>query len=126
MRFIIPVDQPSRSASVAMHFGRAAYFALYDQDQDVLQFVMNQDQHHKKKGCKPTQAVEGLDVNGVVTSGIGLYALNGFLAKGIDVYRSGYDILEEVIQHLDEALAEPLTQDHPAVHGKHRLKEEAL
>ena len=89
MKIAFPVvENKGLDSNVHEHFGSAPFFVFVDMDSDAVEVYENPDKDHQHGNCKPTDALGGRPVDGVVVGGIGGGALKKLNNSGITVYRA--------------------------------------
>jgi predicted Fe-Mo cluster-binding NifX family protein len=101
-RIIIPVeDQNAQDSHVAVHFGRAPYFAVADFEDGKVKSVKmepNTGEHHGGTG-HPHETLQALKPNVIVAQGMGPGGLQSFRSARIIVLKAKGDTVKEVIQN---------------------------
>ncbi|MCI9130000.1 MAG: dinitrogenase iron-molybdenum cofactor biosynthesis protein [Eggerthellaceae bacterium] len=91
MRIAIPSETDQGLESLRSgHFGHAAYFTLvtFDDDMNVTAVESVQNVDHDTQGCGGViEHVIGLDVDGILTAGMGMPPFTRFTNAGITVYQ---------------------------------------
>lgn len=89
MKLCFPVvDDQGLDSKIHNHFGSAPGFIVVDVESEQLQVVDNSDRDHQHGACNPARAVAGLELDGVVTGGIGRGALVSLNNAGFKVFQS--------------------------------------
>lgn len=90
MRLAIPSETDQKLNSVRSgHFGHAPYFTIvtYDEDMNITDAVAVKNVDHDAQGCGGViDYVKGLDVDGILTIGMGMPPLMSFTEAGVTVY----------------------------------------
>ena len=91
-------------APVSDHFGRCAFFTIYNDETGETASVENRNTHDGHGECRPLDSISGYGVNAVLAGGMGRGAVTRLNADGIDVYRAeGSQLLRLTVRHLIEA-----------------------
>lgn len=121
MKICIPTsgDQGLKE-TVYEHFGSAPYFTIYDTENKSLEIVSNKNQHHAHGTCTPTQAIDGFNVDIVVSGGMGSGAVNSLNQKNIRAYKVARATVEEAVEKFQKGeLIEILPGNACKSHGCH-------
>ncbi len=87
MNLCLPVTRNSGLDSpVSGHFGSAPLFLVVDTVTGSCREIPNGNQHHAHGTCRPTEALSGESLDGIVVGGIGAGALGKLRAAGIRVF----------------------------------------
>ncbi|MBI4963636.1 MAG: NifB/NifX family molybdenum-iron cluster-binding protein [Desulfomonile tiedjei] len=89
MKICFPAETLQGMNSIVYeHFGSAPGFVIVDTNTLAVEEIQNGDLHHAHGMCQPLKALGGREVDAVVVAGIGMGALRGLQAQGIQVYRA--------------------------------------
>ncbi len=99
MRVCIPVESNSgNEAKLAMHFGMAPFFALYDTEAETLQFTGNKEPHKGHGACSPVHKIGRTDINCIICATMGKKAVRKFSERNITIYKAEGITVAEIIQ----------------------------
>ncbi|MFX0124715.1 MAG: NifB/NifX family molybdenum-iron cluster-binding protein [Candidatus Hodarchaeota archaeon] len=106
MTIIVPVDQDhSLHSMVSGHFGRAAYFAVFEKEGSetpgTLKIIPNKSQHTGGRGL-PAQNVLALNPDIVISTGMGRHAIIFFQQARVGVLQCPSGTMEQVITLFNE------------------------
>lgn len=88
MKICIPINENKGLDSVAYnHFGSAPFFLIYNEENENVKVIENEDLHHTHGMCQPLKALGGENVDAILVGGIGAGALMKLNNQGIKVYR---------------------------------------
>ena len=120
MKVCIPIDEDQGLASpVCEHFGSAPMFMIADTATETARAIPNRNQHHGHGMCRPLQALDGQDIEGIVVGGIGRGALDKLTAADVSVFQSPFDTVAETLEALKAGQLEPVTPDRACAHHGH-------
>lgn len=89
MKICFPVNQSNDlDVTVHGHFGSAPMFLIVDAHSRTITSTINRDIDHRHGACRPLKALDGVEVDAVVVSGVGSGALAGLKQAGLKVYRA--------------------------------------
>lgn len=89
MRIAIPVfSDEGQNSEVYGHFGSAPCFIIFDTSTAACETVNNGDKEHAHGMCLPLASFEGMNIDAIVTGGMGLRALQKMSEAGLKAYRS--------------------------------------
>ena len=98
MNICIPVTEDlGLKSPVSAHFGSAPIFMIVDMDSGACRAVANMNLHEGGGMCMPLQSLQGEVIDGLVVGGIGMGALQRFLAANIRVFISTHETVEEAV-----------------------------
>lgn len=110
MRICIPTTSAEGAKAQAYgHFGSAPYFTIVDIGTKICEVVDNTNQHHAHGACHPLAALEGREIDAVVSAGMGARALQRLNEAGIRVYRTVPGTVEEVVRKYGTGELEEMT-----------------
>ena len=99
MRLCFPIEkEEGLESKVFGHFGSAPAFLIVELEKKDTVTVINRDMHHAHGSCSPIKALDGQQVNAVITGGIGGGALAGLNAAGIEAYQAVNGTVKENIE----------------------------
>jgi len=108
------------SETVHSHFGSASYFTIYDTETKGVQVIENDNQHHAHGACQPLGMISGLEIEAVLTSGMGRRAVQLLNEDGIKVYLlAGNTVREAVDKFVANELPELTFDNACGGHGCH-------
>ncbi len=122
MKLCFPVvENLGLDSKIHNHFGSAPGFLLVDVESGQMQSVDNSDREHQHGACNPARAVAGLELDGIVTGGIGRGALISLNNAGFKVFKSQGNTVRD---NLTAARAGELSEFSPDAvcgggHGDH-------
>lgn len=117
MRICIPTKtREGKKAEVYEHFGSAPFFAIYDTETGAAEVIDNAHQHHAHGLCHPMGALEGKQVDAVVTGGMGARAVQQLNAAGIKVFRAVPGKVAEVAGQFARGGLEEITVQNACGH----------
>ena len=89
MKICVPTEtNEGKKAQVYGHFGSAPFFTICDIANDSIEVIANANEHHAHGMCQPMAALNGKNVEAVVTAGIGAGAVQKLNQGGIRVFRA--------------------------------------
>jgi predicted DNA-binding protein (UPF0251 family)/predicted Fe-Mo cluster-binding NifX family protein len=124
MNICIPVTEDlGMKSPVSAHFGSAPLFMIVDIDGNTCRPVANRNLHQGGGMCMPLQSLQGESIDGMVVGGIGMGALQKFLAEGIRVFISDHETVEDAVAAfkagtLREATPATACTHHGGGHGR--------
>lgn len=123
MKLCFPVvkDQ-GLDSRIHNHFGSAPGFLVVDVVSGEVERIDNSDREHRHGACNPARAVAGLNLDGVVTGGIGMGALMSLNRAGYKVLQAqGATVRENIIAaqngKLVEFSSDSICSGHTHSHG---------
>ncbi len=97
MKYAIPtISTKGRSDEINPHFGRAQFFAIWDEETDEIQVLENQSNHFGGKGLPAEFLNEHCD--GIICSGIGVKAIDLCDQIGMKLYTGAHGSVEDTIE----------------------------
>ncbi|PIE31273.1 dinitrogenase iron-molybdenum cofactor biosynthesis protein [candidate division KSB3 bacterium] len=104
MKICIPVlDLNGLKSKISQHFGKAATFAIVDDETMEVTALTNDGQHHGGV-LAPPDIIEQAGVDVVLCGGLGIKAVRMFEEKGIHVYNNASGTVEDVVKAYKEGL----------------------
>ncbi len=104
MKIAIPVTEyRGLESPVSGHFGSAPAFALVDPETMSIEELGNRDHNHVHGACSPMKALAGARPEVVIVGGIGLGALTGLRAAGVQVYRCADGTVADAVRRFKAA-----------------------
>jgi predicted Fe-Mo cluster-binding NifX family protein len=98
MNICIPIESDKGLDSpVCEHFGSAPAFMMVDTDTEACRVILNRNDHHAHGMCMPITMLEGESVDGILTVGIGMGALNRLAASNIQVFLAEHTTVKQCI-----------------------------
>ncbi len=98
MKICVPVIEMNGLQSiVSPHFGRAAAFALVDDETLEVTALQNDGQHHGGN-LTPSAIISQAGVDVVLCGGLGVKAVRLFEQEGIHVFNNAAGTVEEVLK----------------------------
>ncbi len=121
MKICIPTEtNQGKQAAVYGHFGSAPFFTMYDTAKDSVEIIANANKHHSHGMCQPMAALNGKDVNAVVTGGAGARAVQKLNERVIKVFRAITGTVADIAaQFASGKLEEISVHNACAQHGCH-------
>lgn len=121
MRLCIPTEtQDGKQAKVYAHFGSAPFFTIYDTEKAEVEVITNNNAHHSHGMCQPMNALNGRDIDAVVTGGMGARAVMMLNQSGIKAYRAVPGTVTDIAQQFEnDKLAEITAENACAQHNCH-------
>lgn len=117
MRICIPTEtNKGQEAVVYGHFGSAPFFTIYDTANDSVEVITNANEHHAHGMCQPMAALNGKDVQAVVTGGAGAGAIQKLNQGGIKVYRAVSGTVADVAAQFAAGKLEELSASNACSH----------
>lgn len=108
------------SETVHNHFGSASHFTIYDTESKSVQVIENDNPHHAHGACQPLEKISGMDVNAILTSGMGRRAVQLLNQGGIKVYLLAGDTVREAVdKFVAHELPELTFENACSGHGCH-------
>jgi predicted Fe-Mo cluster-binding NifX family protein len=119
MKIAIPsTDDSGLQATVAGHFGQAAFFTIVDTDTgDVA--VQSNSGHHQGGKQTPAGIIAEAGAQAVLCSGLGRRAVHFFAETGIEVFMGAEGTVQEAIEAHRQGKLPPATEA-AACPGHHR------
>ncbi|HUU04498.1 MAG TPA: NifB/NifX family molybdenum-iron cluster-binding protein [Patescibacteria group bacterium] len=121
MKICLPTNgKNGLSETVHNHFGSAGYFTIYDSETKGVQVIENDNQHHAHGACQPLRKISGMDVNAVLTSGMGQRAVQLLNQGGIKIYLLAGETVQQAIDKFSSGELIELTFNNACGgHGYH-------
>ncbi|WP_432665493.1 NifB/NifX family molybdenum-iron cluster-binding protein [Wukongibacter baidiensis] len=123
MKICITSTGADEKSPADFRFGRCKYFAIYDDKEKEIEFVLNPGvEAQQGAGITSAQRVIDMGLNAVVTGNIGPNAMRLLNASNIKVYGFGEGTVEEVLKaYMDKNLTEITTPvpSHFGMGNKH-------
>jgi predicted Fe-Mo cluster-binding NifX family protein len=102
------------------HFGSAKFFTIYDTEKQTLEVIENANEHHEHGTCHPLGAIEGHNVDAILSGGMGRRAVQMLNEGGIKVYLMEGNTVSEAIKNFEGNKLTELTFDNACSgHGCH-------
>ena len=102
-------------------FGRCAFFAIYDTEQEAYRFIENKAQSSGGgAGIAAAQQLIDEDVEVILTGNMGPNAYNVMVNTGMKAYRVGSVPLNKAIELFKEAKLEAISEAGSAHYGMRR------
>jgi predicted Fe-Mo cluster-binding NifX family protein len=119
-KILVPTDDPE-GKHVAPHFGRAAYFAVFDLD-DVGTLISstvheNTGSHRGGKGHAHDN-VMALSPQVVIVGGMGPRGIRSFQDAGVAVLKADSNEVEKILESYSKGLLSELTEGCSDAHHK--------
>lgn len=112
MRICMPtMGQAGLQEQVHNHFGSAKFFTIYDTEKKAVEVIVNDNEHHSHGACQPLQAIDGHNVNVVLTNGMGARAVSKLNAGGIKVYLLDGNTVEEAVKNFEAGRLSELSME---------------
>ena len=105
MKIAVPTtDDGGLQATIASHFGQAAYFTIIDSESGEVSPQPNTGEHHGG-AVTPAQLIAEAGTNMVLCGGLGSRAVALFAQAGIDVYVGAQGTVQDALDaHRDGRL----------------------
>lgn len=117
MRICIPTEtNQGKDARVFGHFGSAPFFTICDTLKDSIEIINNSNQHHSHGMCQPMAALNGRDVNAVVTGGAGSRAVQKLNEAGIKVFRAVDGTVSDILAQVTDGKLEEISVHNACAH----------
>jgi len=101
-RIFIPLmDNNGKDSEIALHFGRASYFALYESVENKLMIEKNSLDHNNPDKTPVEQIIETANPTIVYARDMGPKAVKLFSEKNIILKTGPYNTLKEVIENIE-------------------------
>ncbi|MEA2070030.1 MAG: NifB/NifX family molybdenum-iron cluster-binding protein [Asgard group archaeon] len=101
MKIAIPVQtENDYQSQLAVHFGRAPAFAIYEKDKDKLEMISNQSNHFGGKNAPP-ELLHNHGVSVLICRGLGRKAIDLFDQLGITVYLSNDNTVKQALSSFE-------------------------
>lgn len=118
MKLCIPSSRDDgRTAPTGEHFGRAAWFHVYDTETGEITSVANPSGHAHHGQCHHVDQLKSLGVDAVAGARIGRNAIAGLHAAGILVWDAAGSTVGEVVDTIGAGRARPIAVDE-GCHGE--------
>ncbi|MEF8874737.1 MAG: NifB/NifX family molybdenum-iron cluster-binding protein [Candidatus Thermoplasmatota archaeon] len=119
MKVAIPtMGESGFDEKISGHFGRCRTFAIYDTEEEDLNFIPNNSKHMGGKGNPPELlAEENVDV--MLCGNLGRKAVNLFEELGIDVYCGAKGTVDDALDSWDEDGLEEASVSDACEEGRH-------
>ena len=104
-----PTEGNNLDAVVSDHFGRARNFLVYDLEKRNFEVYPNPEARGKR--ILPPRFLKQLDVDGVVSFGLGLPAFSLFENLGIKMFKAVKGSVEDNLEKLKEDSLQDLTEE---------------
>jgi len=104
MKIAVSAKGDELSSQVDPRFGRAAYFIIYNTDDDSFESVSNQDGAAAAQGAgiQAAQTVANKQVDWVISGNMGPRAFTSLKAAGVKIASWGEGTVEEAIKLIEE------------------------
>jgi len=113
MKICFPVESDKGVESeVYGHFGSAPVFVIADTENNSIETINNNNQHHAHGMCNPLKALDGKSVDAIVVGGIGAGAINKLNAQGVKVFRAFKGTVKTNLTYFENGSMPLLTLDH--------------
>ncbi|MHA1667799.1 MAG: NifB/NifX family molybdenum-iron cluster-binding protein [Candidatus Heimdallarchaeaceae archaeon] len=111
MKYSIPiVGNKGLDERVSEHFGRAPYYAIWNEETDEIEILDNSSEHFGGRGLPAELLAQYSD--GILCGGIGSRAISLCEQLGLKVYVGAYGTVREVIAKFKEGkLKEATSKD---------------
>jgi len=117
MKICIPTEtKGGKQAQVFGHFGSAPYFTIYDTENDTVEIITNDNEHHSHGMCQPMSALNGKNIDAVVCGGMGMRAVQKINEGGIKAYRAVPGTVTEIVKLFAKGSLEEITAENACSH----------
>jgi len=117
MKICIPTEtNEGMAAKTFGHFGSAAYFTIVDTENNSTEIIDNTNQHHSHGMCHPMSALDGKNIDAVVTGGMGLRAIQKLNEGGIKAYMAVPGTVADVVSQFSKGGLKEITIDNACAH----------
>lgn len=118
MKIAIPVNGEDLNAGLCVSFGRAPYFAIYDNEKNEYDFAKNPAADSAGgAGIKAAQFVADLGVRAVLTPRCGENSAEVLKTAGIEIYKSVHEDIAQAVRAFTVGELRVLTSFHAGFHG---------
>lgn len=118
MMIAIPVNDDAIEAGVCVSFGRAPYFAIYNDENEAYTFLKNPAADSAGgAGIKAAQFVADTGVCAVLTPRCGENSAEVLKAAGINIYKSVNEDIAQAVREFAAGELRVLTSFHAGFHG---------
>ena len=121
-KYAIPIDDNNNglTSQVAQHFGRAAGYALVNDNKELIAMIKNESEHMGGVG-KPPDVLINYKINVLLCSGLGPRAIRRFEDVGIEVYVGAYGTVENTIDLFHKGQLQMATDENACKEHRHGL-----
>lgn len=125
MKLCLPVTENNGiESTVSEHFGSAPYFMIVDTDTLECNTITNTNSNHVHGMCQPLAVLAGHKFEGIVVGGIGAGALNKLRASNINVFKTDYKNITDIVNAYKlNTLKEMTPEASCSHHGGHNCGE---
>lgn len=103
MKILIPlIEDNNLNSKIALHFGHAPFFGIYDLDIKKFEIVKNNLNHSDDSKSPIKQIKEMMDPDIIFSKNIGRTAINEAKENNILLKTGDYELVSEVISNLDK------------------------
>lgn len=118
MKIIIPTEEKNSEGNVSDIFGRAKYFAVYDSEKDIYDFVENiGGKSVNGAGIKAAQQVIDLKADAVILPRIGKNGADLLEAADIKLYKQEASKIKANLKSFKNGDLLSLDEVHAGFHG---------
>lgn len=118
MKICISSTSNNKGALVDKRFGRCPYFAIYDTDTNVFDFIENSAvKEAQGAGLSASQNIIDKKVDAVITGNVGPNAMKILSAADIKVYQFNGDTVEQQVQLFLENKLDTIDKPGPSHAG---------
>ena len=101
-RLFIPLsNDDGMNSEIALHFGHAPYFGLYDFEKKELKISENKLDHGNVEKSPVDQIVESMSPTVVFAEDMGGRAIDLFAKKNIELKSGPYKVVQEIVDNFD-------------------------
>ncbi|AKI97726.1 NifB/NifX family molybdenum-iron cluster-binding protein [Kosmotoga pacifica] len=116
MKIAVPVKEKSLTSEVDDRFARAAFIAIYDIENETVEFLENEAIQAHGAGPKMVEALSKKGTNILIAKSVGQNAFTAINQTGIKVYLAKDGTAEENIKSVIEGTATELKEPRPSSH----------
>lgn len=122
--YAIPIENNNHGldSQVAQHFGRAAGYALVDDNKELITTIENKSEHMGGVG-KPPDVLINHKIDILLCSGLGPRAIKRFEDVGIEVYVGAYGTVGETIDLFHKGQLQMATDENACKEHRNGLDE---
>ncbi len=119
-RVIIPTDSPD-AESIAEHFGRATYFAVFDLDgagKVISSNIQSNTGSHRGGRGHAHDNILGLNPNVIIVRGMGPRGIQSFQDANVAVLRANSNVVDRTLDAYNKGELDELTEGCADAHHK--------
>ncbi len=117
MRIVIPVENNEITTKVSENFGRAAYYLLYDDSNDKVEFIDNlASSSNSGAGIKAAQLIVDNQADVLITPRCGENAAEVLSSGNVKLYKAGFKSAQDNLTAFKAGELEELNEIHGGFH----------